>query len=180
MAVHEHLRPGRSAPGRRRVRLEAVGGWSLIELLLASALFLVALLAATPLFVRAVGDVRAGGVRSTASALAQDALESALPPPVAGSPVARVEYYSFERRHWLAEPPAPPDRALWVRETKGLLYPLAAISDGRVAPGESTPGGDCRPADSPAICLLGVRVELSRRPGGRPVVTLERLEWTGG
>lgn len=160
---------------------EAGRGWTLIELLLASVLFLVALLAAAPLFMRAVHDVRTGAARSAASALAQNGLELSTPPArgAATYPASRVEYYSFERRLWLASPPVPPDRALWVRETTRRRYPLSAIADGRLDAGESAPSGPGRPRSGPRVWLVGVEVRVSRRLGSQPVASLERLEWTG-
>lgn len=155
--------------------LDTGRGSSLIELLLASLLFLAALLAAAPLFMRAVRDVRAGAARSAAAALAQNGLE-VVAPPWADEP--RVEHYSFDRRRWQVEPPAAPDRSLWVRETALRRYPLGAIDDGRLEPGESAPHDGRRPPEALRVGLIGVEVRVSRRAGGRPVASLERLEWT--
>lgn len=165
--------------GHARSTLDAERGWSLIELLAATTLFLVALLAAAPLFMRAVHDVRTGAVRSAASILAQNGLEAWRPPPGGSpaAPVARREYYSFAQRRWLAVPPAPPDRALWVRETSVRRYPLDAITDGRVEVAEAAPGGG-RGRGGPRLGLLGIEVKVSRPAGERPVAGLERLEWT--
>lgn len=163
----------RADEGRQRRRQ----GSSLVELLLALVLFHVALLAVAPLFLRAVRDVRTGGIRSAASMWAQDRLEAS-PPRAAAVAAGRrtaVEYFSAETREWLAEPP-PVDRLLWVRRTTVRRYPLSAIADGRIDPVESAARGD----QPPRVVVAGVEVEITRRLGGPPIVILERLEWWVG
>lgn len=166
----------RSRLAAKGVRRLSSRGSSLIELLIAAALFGVALLAVVPLFVRAIGDVRTGSTRSTASVLAQNALEAWSPPvaPASSTPARRREFYSFERRRWLASPPSPPDRTLWVRLTTVRRYPLSAVDDGRISISES--GGDDN--GSPGIALLGVTVSVSRDVGSRPLAQMELYEWT--
>ncbi len=151
--------------------LRATSGQTLVEVLIASALVLVGLTAAAALFTRAVLDVRTGAERSTAAVHAQSGLEGSALPPATG-----IEYYSAEGRRWLSTPPLPPDRLLWVRETRLRRYSWAALDDGRIERDEVRPSPD--PAVGAALGLLEIEVRVARGVGARPLARLERWVWT--
>lgn len=145
----------------------AGSGGALLELLLASALFLVAVLSVTPLFLRAAGDVRAGRERSEAAALAEGLIES-------GAETG-LHFHSVAGRRWARRPPAAPDRASWTARVDLRVYPLDALDDGRIEAAEASTETDGS-AEAP-VRLLGREVELTRTVGGVPVVRLIRFIW---
>lgn len=142
-------------------------GSTLIELLLAAVMLGIALLAVAPLFVRAVLDVRVGAVRSTAAAHASAALEAWS--PIAEGPASR-EFYSRADGRWIEGSPPDPEAALWIRTAASARYSLSALSDVRLERGEA--GGPVT-----GVGLVGLRVSLSRSPGERAIVRLERFDW---
>jgi hypothetical protein len=173
------LTPPAGAGNRDRRRL-GPSGWSLLELALAALFFEVALLGVAPLFVRAVADVRVGGERAQAAALAASRLESAATPgsPSAPLPGSSREFYSRAERRWLASMPPPPDLALWVASTTIRRYPLTSIDDGRVDRAEALGDPDPDPTTGPPpIRLEGREIVLARTLGDRPELILESFRW---
>ncbi len=157
-------------PARRLGR-----GYSLLEVLLASGLLLVAVLAVASLFSRAVLDVRSGAERSAAAAIAQSTLEATRLPSsgMTSAALSSWAYFSRDARRWRTGQPPGPDLALWVRETVVRRYPLSAVRDGRLDRGEAEPAT----GEPPGVGLFGIEVRVARRIGGRPLARLERLEW---
>ncbi len=148
-------------------RRHSCRGWSLIELLVASLLFEVALLAIAPLFIRAARDVRSGGERAQAATLAQSLVED--------GPREGPLYYSAASRRWSPEPPVAPTVALWVAVLALEVFPLAAIEDGRIEPSEANDGGGLDGEN--ALLLYRSTVSISRGEGDEPVVVASRFAW---
>lgn len=157
-------------------------GFGLLELLLAAALFLVVVLGALPLFVRAILDVRAGRDRSVASDHGRSQIERSSALGLSAEPAAsRLEYYSATQGEWRSAAPEGEDQVLWIRRTTVRLYPLGAIEDGRLDPAEALEPG----AGTDGGELTEIEVEVGRglRSDGRGLLaptSVRRLAWPGG
>jgi hypothetical protein len=136
----------------------------LVELTVAGAVLLLALLATLPLLARSLSDVARGGARAEASGAAQDALE--FRHWSSGDGAISRHYFSVTERRWSAEPPAAPDRTRWVREIRVVKLGLEALQDGLLEEVEYGSTG----------LLRLVEVQVTRGVDGVAVVTLSRIE----
>lgn len=150
-------------------RPSVAGGWTLVELTVAAALLMVGLLAMVPLFVRAARDVARAGAQSRAAGHGQNRLEG-LAGPFSPALALAPEFFGLESRAWSPEPPAPPDRALWVRSGTLSYLGLGAFDDGRVEPEESLE------PTSPDALLVLVEIETRGASSGEVRANLARLE----
>lgn len=149
------------APAASRLTGGGRGGFGLVELLVAMALFVTAVLAGLPLLIRGLLDVRTGRELSTAVVHAGSAVETTLLRESFEGLGAEpgVEHFSRRRRLWLETPPPPPDTVLWERRTSLRAYSLEALDDGRIEDDEALAGE----AEGAAFAVLEVEVV---RPGG--------------
>ncbi len=147
---------------RRRALCET--GLSLVEVLVAAALFLIVVIGVLPLFTRAMGANVAGNEATQGSAFARSQIEEALQlpfnsgnlTPTGNNPIRH--YYSAARRTWVAgDPPADgSDRPLWTREIRVRQYHVSALADGRVDETEALAAG----TDPAWVHLKEITVEL--------------------
>ncbi len=150
--------------GRRGPRPCRAAGLSLVEVLVAAALFLVVVIGVLPLFTRAMGANVSGNEATQGSAFARSQIEeflqlpfnSANLAPTDGNPIRH--YYSAASRAWVAgAPPADgSDRALWTREVRVRQYHVSALADGRIEETEALAAG----SDAAWVHLKEITVEL--------------------
>lgn len=118
------------------------GGFSLIEVMVASIMFLAVAVGIVPMFVQSMGSNVAGfestkGTnynRSQLEELQQLPFNSVLLEPTGDDP--RRDYFSMESARWIpGEPPGDgSDTALWVRTTAVRQYHMSALDDGLLEP----------------------------------------------
>ena len=161
------------------------GGFSLVEVLIASVLLLVIALGILPLFVRAIGlntEGRTGGQVALIgaselerlNALPWNAPELTIP---AGAPEASVEQYQLvPQGEWMDETEVNPDdgfhfhRILRVRQ-----FGLGALADGKLERSEAIPGGTTA-SGLIQIKEIVVQVESGKVPGAdRRSVTMRLI-----
>ncbi len=156
------LSPGPGGARLPRPRRER--GLSLVEVLVAAALFLVVVIGVLPLFTRAMGANVAGNEATQGSAFARSQIEQALQLPFNSAGLAPTgnnpirHYYSAKSRTWVPGPPPSDgsDRALWTREIRVRQYHVSALADGRVEETEALAAG----SDPAWVHLKEITVEL--------------------
>lgn len=147
-------------------------GAGLLELVLATALFLTAAVVIGPLFSVAERSALEGRSRARASRFAAEHLELWTPGEEVEAEV-KVEYLWPESGEWRPEP--PPAGSSWVRETQVNVLAMEALDDGRVDLHETLDEG----APPQPLALVRVEVRMRRGSAAHPVASLSRLEWTG-
>src|SRR5215210_4428458 len=111
-------------------------GFSVVEVLIASAIFLIIAVGVLPLFTQAIKNNLAGQDATDVSNLGKSKLEELLQVPFdalvvpAGQTVGETkEYYSVKDKVWKAGVPPSTDPALWLRNVKISQYSLADLRD---------------------------------------------------
>jgi hypothetical protein len=124
------------------MRLGRTGGFSLVEVMVASVMFLAVAIGIVPVFIQSMGSNVAGfestkgsnHSRSHLEALQQIPFNSAELEPTGESP--RLDYFSLDTELWV--PGQPPDDgsdpALWLRTTSVRQYHMSALDDGILDP----------------------------------------------
>lgn len=119
-------------------RLEARGerGFSLIEVLIASAIFLIVALGIVPFFTQAIANNRAGADFTQSTNYAKSELERLYSLPfsspdlqvTAGTEAVTVQYYSLASQTWVPTITSP-DAALWTRTVTIRNFGLGGMID---------------------------------------------------
>jgi len=120
------------------------GGFSLLEVLIASLLFLVVALGILPMFQRAIRTNTAGQDSTDVANLARSRVEEfmqidyfgpALTVPVGQTENVIQDYFDRATEQWIVGTPATPTDADWLRTTTVRWYAVAALSgdDGNTA-----------------------------------------------
>lgn len=131
---------------------KAERGFSLIEVLIASAIFLIIALGVLPLFAQAIRSNLSGRDATDVSNLARSRVEELLQVPFetlivpAGETQGVTkEYWSATTKAWVAGTPTTGDAAVWTRTTTIRQFALRDLQDNGTAdtplPG-GTPSGD--------------------------------------
>ena len=140
-------------------------GFSLIEVMIASAVFLIVAIGLLPLFARSVGN-NLGGRESTDVAhqaisrseeLFQTSFNNAtLTVPAGATVLETVEYFSKKDQVWKAGAPTLTDGALWLRTTRVRQFQIEDLRvDGRM----DTPLDGSEPPGQ--VHLKEIEVELT-------------------
>jgi prepilin-type N-terminal cleavage/methylation domain-containing protein len=157
-------------------------GFSLVEVLIASAIFLIIALGVLPLFAQAIRSNLSGRDATDVSNLARSHVEELLQVPFETLAVptgetegATEEYWSTTTQKWVAgSTPATGDAALWYRTTTIRQFELRDLQDDGVAD-NPLPGG----TPSGEIHFKEIVVEvrgIPRNPlAGGGAVTVRRL-----
>ena len=162
---HQHDLLGRAS------RLEARGekGFSLIEVLIAAAIFLIVALGIVPFFTQVIVNNRAGADYTQSTNYAKSELERLYALPFSspdlqvttGSSAVTVSYFSLANQAWVPAITSP-DAALWTRTVTIRDYDISAmLAGGAVA--------DALPAGTPASFIHAKQIEVkvaSGRAGG--------------
>lgn len=122
---------------RARRRGAVPAGLTLVEALIASALFLMIVVGILPLFTRATVNTFAGRESTDVSNQARSRVEELYEMPFnsapltidAGSARVVVDYLAEGETVWAADPPAS-GQLLWTRTTTVRQYNVAALTDG--------------------------------------------------
>lgn len=117
-------------------------GFSLIEVLIASAIFLTIALGVLPLFSRSLRDNRSGAESTELTNLARSRLEEFFQLPfdsprltlATGIELVFDEYYSQSSESWKTGAPPTADPAVWTRTTRVRQYQIGALDDGFLDP----------------------------------------------
>ena len=125
------------------------GGFTLIEVLIASALLMVVTLGLLPLYVRSIGDNAAGAESTRLTNFARSRIEeySQLdfnsPELTIDTGSAKVvsDYYSHYYREWRDGTPPAADPPAFVRTVTVRQYNATALQDLRLDPAEALPNG---------------------------------------
>lgn len=142
--------------------------FSLLEVLVASALFGVLVLAILPLFSRAALLNQAGRRATLAAHLAgsraEELLRRPFEPPALGAPsdseTTTVEYRAHGARVWTSDRPQDPPE--WIRTTTLRFYPATALADRELSADEVLPMGAQEAAQ---IQEIEVEVRAGNRRG---------------
>lgn len=133
------LRPGPPAPG-----------FSLVEVLVASVLFITIVLGVLPLMTQSMRHNRSGAESTEIANMARSRLEEFFQMPFdapdltidAGIEKPHLDYYSEADRKWVDGAPPPEDPARWLRTTRIRQYAIAALDNGTLDPAtEALPAG---------------------------------------
>jgi prepilin-type N-terminal cleavage/methylation domain-containing protein len=130
------------------MRSQTQRGFSVIEVLIAAAIFLIVALGILPLFTQAIRNNLAGRDSTDVSNLGKSRVEELMQVPFdtlivpVGQTVGQIpEYYSQHNQQWKAGAPPSDDPALWLRTTRIRQYRLSDLLDDGVAdtplPGET-------------------------------------------
>lgn len=155
MAPKQHNRsaPAATRPHRgrscRTSRTLREGGFTLIEVLIASALLMVVTVGLLPMYVRSITDNAAGAESTRMTNFARSQIEeySQLDfnsPELtidAGSEKVVSEYYSHYYREWRDGTPPAADPAAFTRTVTVRQYNAAALQDLQLDPAEALPNG---------------------------------------
>lgn len=157
-------------------------GFSLVEVLIASAIFLVIALGVLPLFAQAIRSNLSGQDATDVSNLSKSRVEELLQVPFDTLEVPAGQTEGVTKEHWSAATktwkagmtPATGDAALWYRTTTIRQFALSDLQDNGVAdtplPGGTAPG---------SVHFKEIVVEIrgvSRSPlSGGGAVTVRRL-----
>lgn len=155
-------------PARRELRS---AGWSLLELLAAGVLLLVALLAAAGLHVRSLRDVEYASRRSLSARLAQDGVEAAIAASRLGATPEEHLYFQVDSEEWHDERGGPM-RPRWERTVTASFFLLEALEDGRLEESEARSPDELEPG----LCLVRIRVTAGP-PESPGAITHERVDW---
>ena len=142
-------------------------GFTLVEALVASLLFLLIVLGIAPLFTTAAVQSAAGRMATEGSNLARSRAEemerlgfdSPQLSVESGREKRIVEHWEPEHREWL--PGLPAGTSPWLRTTVVRQYPVAALTDGTLDPSEAAPA-----TTAPGTVYLK-EIRVTVRPGGR-------------
>lgn len=158
-------------------------GFSVIEVLIAAAIFLIIALGILPLFTQAIRNNMAGRDATDVSNLGKSRVEEllqvpfdALQVPAAGTVGVLTEFYSQRDRQWKTfTPPLPTDDpALWLRTTRVRQYSLSDLLDDGVA-------NNPLPGNTPVLQIHFKEIEVEVRSanknplGSGKSLTLRRL-----
>jgi prepilin-type N-terminal cleavage/methylation domain-containing protein len=115
-------------------------GFSLVEVLIAAAIFLIVALGILPFFAEAIRNNLAGRDATDVSNLGKSRVEELLQVPFdtlqipAGTNVSELrQYYSQQDKAWKPGTPPVADPALWLRTTRIRQYNLNDLLDNGVA-----------------------------------------------
>ncbi|MFY9823846.1 MAG: prepilin-type N-terminal cleavage/methylation domain-containing protein [Thermoanaerobaculia bacterium] len=159
------LEPCGAVPARAR----GAQGFSLIEVLIAAAIFLIIALGLVPFFTQAIANNRAGADFTQSTNYAKSELERLYALPMsspdlqvtAGSSTVTQQYYSLNTKAWVTTLGST-DVALWTRTVTIRQYSIS----GMLAGGAVT---DALPAGAPAASIHAKQIEVkvqSGRAGG--------------
>lgn len=155
------------APACRRPR--GPRGFSLVEVLIASAIFLIVALGIVPFFTQAIVNNRAGADYTQSTNYAKSELERLFSLPItspdlqvtAGLEAVKVEYFSQASHTWVPTITGS-DVALWTRTVTIRQFGIAGLLAGGAA-------ADALPAGTPAGEVPARQIEVrvqSGRAGG--------------
>ena len=159
-------RPGAPAPA----------GFSLVEVVIASAIFLVIAIGVLPLFTRSINSNLIGNDYMNAANHGRSGLETfhqmdfnsaALSPDPAATSKEVKDYWSqgdpqkTGDEGWLATPPTTA-QTLWQRTTTVRQYSVNALADGNLKTDEALPGG----TDPIFVHLKEIRIQVQSTRGG--------------
>lgn len=172
------LMPAAGVPGAGRSR----AGFTLLEVLIAMALFLVVALGILPLFTQSMtsnlsgreSTVAANFARSRVEQFFQLAFNSADLTIDDGTEKVFEDYYSEQDDEWKdgAAPLDGSDPAVWTRTTTVRQYSSNALEDGTLDPAtEALPAG----TDPNFIHLKEILVELEGTREGGPLLPAKRI-----
>ena len=125
-------------------------GFSLIEVLVASVLFITIALGILPLMTQSMRNNRSGAESTELANMARSRLEEFFQMPFdstdltldTGIEKPHLDYYSEANREWVDGTPPPEDPARWLRTTRIRQYGIAALDDGDLDPAtEALPAG---------------------------------------
>lgn len=151
-------------------------GFSLVEVMVASVMFLAVAVGVLPLFVQSMGS-NVEGFESTKGAnhsrshleeFQQMPFNNVLLEPTGENP--RLDYFSHETEQWVAgEPPLDgSDPATWIRTTSVRQYHMSALDDGLLDPDSEALESGANP-DWIHLKEIEVRIEAERNsPFGGP------------
>lgn len=147
------------------------GGFSLVEVLVASFFLLVVLLGVLPIFTRSIVTNQMSYDNTRAAAFARSEMENYIQAPFddpTGTPVMDVpasgtelvteQYYDTATHTWITGTPPVGTSYEWTRKVTVRQYHISAIDDGELDVGEAL-GGDAHPAN---VHLKQVLIEIER------------------
>ncbi len=170
---HQHDLLGRAsrleARGPRLKRARGARGFSLIEVLIASAIFLIVALGIVPFFTQAIVNNRAGADYTQSTNYAKSELERLFGLPItspdlqvtAGTEAVRVEYFSQASHAWVPAVTSP-DVALWTRTVTIRQFGIAGLEAGAPVTAALAAG---TPTASVHAKQIEVRVQSGRAGG---------------
>ncbi len=168
------------------VKPEAQAGFSLIEVLLGSVLFLAIALGTVPMFARSMVSNATGNDATKVANFARTRVETLVQMPFnsldltidSGTERVVEEYYSAAEETWLPYP-IPLDgsgEAMWTLRSTVRQYPTAALTDGELELSETLPAG----TDPTFIHIKEIEVRVDQLGGllGSPLqqIVLRRLK----
>lgn len=164
--------------GRETRRSEA--GFSLVEVLIATLLFMAVALGVLPLFTRSMIANQSGADATRVSQLALSHVEELMAPPFDSpmvDPGTSDEYFSEVDGVWkLGAPPTSGDRVLWTRATRVTQHSLSDLDADGVLDDPLPVGAD---ESSIHLKLIEVRVGMTREVGSahgrRPDLALRAI-----
>ena len=155
----------------RRGRSSA--GFSLVEVLIGTAILVIVAVGILPLFASSIRSNREGNDSTQVSNFARERLEEFFELPFnsssltlnAGTERLYEEYYSVEDRDWKTGGPPTDgtDPALWTRDTRVRQYSVRALEDGVLEVDEALVAGS--PASEIHLKEVEVTVESTARSG---------------
>lgn len=152
-------------------------GFSLVEVLIASAIFLIIALGVLPLFTQAIKNTLSGQDATDVSNLGKSKLEElrqvpfdALQVPAGETVGLTREYYSVQDKVWKAGTPPSTDPALWLRNIRISQYSLGDLRDNG-ALNTPLPGG----TSNTQVHLREIIVEVQGTRGGGPLGAGKKL-----
>lgn len=155
----------------RRGRSRA--GFSLVEVLIGTAILVIVAVGILPLFASSIRSNREGNDSTQVSNFARERLEEFFELPFnsstldlqAGTDRLYEEYYAIETGEWkVGVPPTDgTDPALWTRETRIRQYSVRALEDGLLEVDEALVAGS--PASEVHMKEIEVTVESTARAG---------------
>lgn len=147
------------------------GGFSLVEVLVASFFLLVILLGVLPIFTRSMVTNQMAYDNTRAAAFARSEVENYMQAPFndpGGTPVMDLpvgqtelekdEYFDPETHAWVAGPAPPGTSYLWSRNIKVRQFHISAIDNGVLEDSEALTGG----AHADNVHLKQVLIEIQR------------------
>lgn len=155
-------------------------GFSLVEVLVATLLFLVVALGVLPLFARSMVANQSGADATRVSQLALSHVEELMAPPfdsVLVDPGTSDEYFSEQDQVWkLGTPPTSGDLVLWTRATAITQHSLSDLDADGVLDDPLPVGAD---ESQIHVKLIEVRVGMTREIGSahgrRPDLALRAI-----
>ena len=168
---HDLLAPASRLEARGPATERACGekGFSLIEVLIAAAIFLIVALGIVPFFTQAIVNNRTGADFTQSTNYAKSELERLYSLPFSspnlqvtvGTAAVTVSYFSRRNQAWvpaIVSTTAAPDVALWTRTVTIRQYDLShMLSGGAVA--------DALPAGTPAASIHAKQIQVTVQSG---------------